>query len=96
MSSGGAFGGLEPPGAAVLLLCAGTRRSATNDRVRIASVPVSMVVVGGILAAGVGAYFPPGPFFSYWIGSMIAFALGLMKLVDLVRPFKPKFEDLKD
>jgi hypothetical protein len=55
-----------------------------------------MVVVGGILAAGVGAYFPPGPFFSYWIGSMIAFALGLMKLVDLVRPFKPKFEDLKD
>jgi hypothetical protein len=73
-----------------------TRRSNRNDRVRIASVPVSMLVVGGTLAAGAGAYFPAGPFFSYWIGSMIAFALGIMKLVDIVSPFKPKFDDLKD
>lgn len=72
-----------------------TRLSRRNDRVRIASVPVSMVVVGGALAAGLGAYLPPGPFFSYWIGSMIAFALGLMKLVDVVSPFKPMFDDLK-
>ncbi len=73
-----------------------TRRSRRNDRVRVASAPVSMVVIGGILAAGVGAYFPPGPFLSYWIGSMIVFALGLMKLCDIVSPFKPKFDDLKD
>ncbi len=73
-----------------------TRLSRRNDRVRVASVPVSMVVIGGILGAGVSAYFPAGPFGAYWIGSMIAFALGLMKLVDIVSPFKPKFADLKD
>jgi len=73
-----------------------TRSSRRNDRVRIASVPVSMVVVGGALASGLGEYLPAGPFFSYWIGAMIGFALGLMKLVEIISPFKPKFADLKD
>lgn len=57
-------------------------------------MPIAIAVVVFLLGIGGAAFFPPGPFLSYWIGSMIGVALGLMKLADVVVPFRPRFADL--
>jgi hypothetical protein len=70
------------------------QREKRGDRVRYASVPIAIAVVVFLLAIGGAAFFPAGPFMSYWIGAMIAVALGLMKLASVVVPFRPRFSDL--
>ncbi len=70
------------------------RREKRSDRVRYASVPVAIVIVVFLLSIGGAAFFPPGPFMSYWVGAMIGVALGLMKLANVVLPFRPRFADV--
>jgi hypothetical protein len=70
------------------------RREKRGDRVRYASVPVSIATVVLFLSVGGAAILPSGPFLSYWIGAMVAVALGVMKLADLAMPFRPRFADL--
>jgi hypothetical protein len=86
---------LVDPNVRAMLLDEDTRRrEKRGDRIRYASVPVAIVVVVVLLSVGGTAVIPSGPFMSYWIGSMIAVALGVMKLADAVMPFRPRFGDL--
>lgn len=84
----------DPNVRAMLLEEDARRREQRGDRVRYASVPISIAVVVLLLSIGGAAVLPSGPFMSYWIGSMIGVALGLMKLADVVVPFRPRFADL--
>jgi len=70
------------------------KRLKRGDRVRYAAVPISIAVVVFLLSVGGASVFPPGPFMSYWIGSMIGVALGLMKLADVAMAFRAQFADL--